>query len=780
MKWVLVGRDGDFSDAEFSIEQTLSIGREDHNDIVIKNDYVSRNHARLSVQGDDLYIDDLNSTGGLRVNGQKTGQAKLSHDDKIQIEDFVFQVRDESRAVDLGQTLVRAPEDINATIVRPLVAEPEVNEDANVDASKLNQLQDNEQHQAQGEVKEDEDVVEGEEAAEQPLLPDDAKDIASENPAPEQLDNSTVIMPSEKQEIPNKTMEWTPSEVAEGGTVVMSRDGMEAAMQPKAQATEEKVAILRGESDPIKDKDFSLSRNKITIGRSTLNHISVQSTVLSANHAEIVKEGDDWVIHDLGSANGTFVNGVQVLSSEHTGDGRVVRLQTNDRIKLGNVELVFNPTGTKPVSGRTAAQQQVATKRRSTALLERIDLSDPNRTLLLVASIVILLILVLVLGGVLLFGGDASDTSTAKGKGKVGSLVQTSQWQLSIGQFGAYSDLVVANVNGDSEPEILTLDQAGALHIFSSVDGSSKYSSPATGPHSHPPLTAQLDGDADLEVVTVSEAGVIRAYDGNAQTIWQQALSAGSVFAPASLMQNSTGQVLLVPTQSKGVVAIDLLNRGRELWNTQRLNQGSLVAAPLLVSQDGDAVFNLDFDGRGTLFKFSGSEVAWEISLPGKYIATPSIVYSNNRSLVITASLSGLISAIEVGEKAAKIVWQQQLANVETVTADPVAIGAFLIIADSSGQLFVLDPVSGAQLRTEQAGRAPVLEKASNASYELLAVKSGNNVVLYNDVFERVADIRIPTGNSSNSAPALAGAEDKIQLIDIDNNGYVSAVTLEL
>jgi pSer/pThr/pTyr-binding forkhead associated (FHA) protein len=53
---------------------------------------------------------------------------------------------------------------------------------------------------------------------------------------------------------------------------------------------------------------------------------------VSRVHAEIRSEGDQWVIVDLDSTNGTRVNGAPVTSAP---------LRSGDRIRLGEVEALF-------------------------------------------------------------------------------------------------------------------------------------------------------------------------------------------------------------------------------------------------------------------------------------------------------------------------------------------------------------------------------------------------------------------------------------------------------
>jgi predicted component of type VI protein secretion system len=75
----LVMRTGPTPGKVFELTQAeLTLGREPGNDIVINDGEISRKHARLSLQGDTYMLEDLGSTNGTFVNGQRLmGQHEL-------------------------------------------------------------------------------------------------------------------------------------------------------------------------------------------------------------------------------------------------------------------------------------------------------------------------------------------------------------------------------------------------------------------------------------------------------------------------------------------------------------------------------------------------------------------------------------------------------------------------------------------------------------------------------------------------------------------------------
>ena len=79
---------------------------------------------------------------------------------------------------------------------------------------------------------------------------------------------------------------------------------------------------------------FPLGRLRITIGRSARNDLCIPDPFASRVHAEVRREGDEYVLQDLGSANGTLYNGATVEG--------VVHLTAGGRIQIGETEIVFD------------------------------------------------------------------------------------------------------------------------------------------------------------------------------------------------------------------------------------------------------------------------------------------------------------------------------------------------------------------------------------------------------------------------------------------------------
>lgn len=87
-------------------------------------------------------------------------------------------------------------------------------------------------------------------------------------------------------------------------------------------------------SGPTPGKTFALEGDVLTIGRESSNQIAINDAEISRKHSQLVLQGGKYVLTDLGSTNGTFVNG-QRLTGQHV-------LQPGEVISLGEqISLLF-------------------------------------------------------------------------------------------------------------------------------------------------------------------------------------------------------------------------------------------------------------------------------------------------------------------------------------------------------------------------------------------------------------------------------------------------------
>ena len=89
------------------------------------------------------------------------------------------------------------------------------------------------------------------------------------------------------------------------------------------------IVVTRG---PNAGSRFHLDRAPLTAGRHPNSDIFLDDVTTSRRHAEFRRDGDDFVVVDVGSLNGTYLNGRPVRSAV---------LTDRDELQLGNFRLVF-------------------------------------------------------------------------------------------------------------------------------------------------------------------------------------------------------------------------------------------------------------------------------------------------------------------------------------------------------------------------------------------------------------------------------------------------------
>ncbi len=119
---------------------------------------------------------------------------------------------------------------------------------------------------------------------------------------------------------------------------------------PLVQAGERKP-VLELVSGPMKGTTWSLGKDRFLAGRSTSCDLHLASNRVSKYHFQLVREAGGYAVEDLGSSNGTYVNGRHVVGRQSLRDG--------DHIHMGDIILVYRAAGGDPPPARSPGSEDL-------------------------------------------------------------------------------------------------------------------------------------------------------------------------------------------------------------------------------------------------------------------------------------------------------------------------------------------------------------------------------------------------------------------------------------
>jgi len=107
--------------------------------------------------------------------------------------------------------------------------------------------------------------------------------------------------------------------------------------------------IITREKDRVNEAFFD--QGEVTIGRQQDNDVCLHDTTVSGHHARVLQREDGIVLEDLGSTNGTYVNGERVSRYD---------LRGTEVIVIGKHRLEFQPLPVEPERERRDPTQQLS------------------------------------------------------------------------------------------------------------------------------------------------------------------------------------------------------------------------------------------------------------------------------------------------------------------------------------------------------------------------------------------------------------------------------------
>jgi len=312
------------------IKSEIVIGRDEGVDVVIPTPAVSRRHAKLSMEGNGYVIEDLGSSNGTFVNGERLRARKaLNAGDEIKL----------GQAITLSYTAPATQESQNAS-VRPAPAKP--SQPAHLMQTMIGE----------------EPVVRSGTALGPPRLvvtiageKQQTYTLTSQSLSIGRVEGNDIVIPSQivssrharldkvdggyqVSVIPEaKNPMLFEGRPLEGPRVLRHGDLLRlGSLDPGTMVT---ISYeVPGEVTQETEQDVVFGEKAlIQIGRDPSNDVVIASPNVSRFHAQVERVGQRYRVEDLRSSNGTFVNGERIEGS--------VWLKPDDTIRIGQHRLVM-------------------------------------------------------------------------------------------------------------------------------------------------------------------------------------------------------------------------------------------------------------------------------------------------------------------------------------------------------------------------------------------------------------------------------------------------------
>ncbi|MBI2606597.1 MAG: FHA domain-containing protein [Deltaproteobacteria bacterium] len=328
---------------------SLLIGRAEGCDLRIDDRAVGREHAVLSVRGDVLSIRKKSKFGVVSVNGLETAEASVKVGDIISIADYRLEVNEsEAAAREVAAAFEPSP---GLSVGEPAGAPP-LEPSVMLESSSF----------ATPSEAPSEAAVEAEAAIEPPAAPGLALETGSgapiskretaslgarAEPSPEsggssksgfKLEAATSIFDAAS---PPASGIVTSEPIALSGSGFQVADGGEHTAIISHAKLDASLVFRTGEANV---DDYRIEKAEISIGRGSDCDVVLGDRTASRKHLLIRRVGATFVAQDLGSGNGTLVNGERITQRELSGD---------DVLKIGDTEFTF-----KAVSAEYLRQQE--------------------------------------------------------------------------------------------------------------------------------------------------------------------------------------------------------------------------------------------------------------------------------------------------------------------------------------------------------------------------------------------------------------------------------------
>ena len=125
-------------------------------------------------------------------------------------------------------------------------------------------------------------------------------------------------------------------------------EGLSAADQAAVDALPPGSALLVVRRGPNSGSRFLLDSDVTTAGRHPASDIFLDDVTVSRRHAEIVRAGDGFLVRDVGSLNGSYINRKRIDEAALSG---------GDEVQIGKYRLVYYPSQHGAPSGPAGGER---------------------------------------------------------------------------------------------------------------------------------------------------------------------------------------------------------------------------------------------------------------------------------------------------------------------------------------------------------------------------------------------------------------------------------------
>ncbi len=169
------------------------------------------------------------------------------------------------------------------------------------------------------------------------------------------------------------------------------------------------VLILKFKDEHGVEKTIEVDRDRFTIGRHSACDLVYVDGRLSREHARFEREGDRFNVTDLGSSNGTTLNGDEIFESRAINDGDLLNLGNGVEIEIKvKTDEAMPNVGPGPSVAPIDAEPQIHAPVAAAPMMQAPAAESDGipTAFFIIAPVMGIFVLALVIGAVFLFGGS--------------------------------------------------------------------------------------------------------------------------------------------------------------------------------------------------------------------------------------------------------------------------------------------------------------------------------------------------------------------------------------